>query len=814
MKYKELVEQMSLEEKASLLSGKNFWESKPVERLNIPTLSMSDGPHGIRKQGENVDHLGLNKGLPATSFPTAAAVANSWDIKMAENIGVLLGEEAVAQKICVLLGPGLNIKRSPLCGRNFEYFSEDPYLSGKMAAAYIRGIQSNGIAACPKHFAVNNQELRRMSNDSILDERTLREIYLTGFEIAVKEGSARSIMTSYNLVNGVYANENKRLLRDILVDEWGFNGFVVTDWGGSNDHVEGIKAGSHIEMPAAGIHTDIEVVEAVKNGNLSMEMLNKRVDEFLQALFSLKTTKDLKGATFNENAHHDEARKAAEASIVLLKNKDNILPLQNNSKVAVVGDFAKTPRYQGAGSSMVTPTKMDNTLKCIEDSNLNMIGYAQGFERNGKENKILREEACSLSKKADFVLLYLGLDESSEVEGMDRTHMRIHKNQIHLLEELKKVTENIVIVLSCGSAVEMPWINNCAALLHASLSGQAGASAILNVLTGKVCPSGKLAESYPFCYKDTPAYEYFPGHENTSEYREGLYVGYRYYDTAAIPLQFPFGFGLSYTTFSYSDLAQDASFVEFNLTNTGSVTGAEVVQIYIGCQDGKIFRPKKELKAFAKVFLQAGESKRVHIDLDDKAFRYYNVKTNKFEIEGGTYEIFVASSSEDIRLKGNVSISGTNAPEPYNHSKLSNYYDGKIKNISDEVFAELLGHPIPPAKWDRNRPLGRNDTISQIFYAKGFLARLVFKIINRIKLNAEKKGKPDLNILYIYNIPFRAIAKMMNGSVDMNMVDSLLEMVNGHFFRGLKNLIRAWLKKRKSSKKFVRNLQNAKQEVK
>ncbi len=813
VKYKELINQMTLEEKAILLSGKDFWNSQDIERLNIPSVTLSDGPHGIRSQDDKVDHLGLHAGSPATCFPTSATIANSWDQEMAEKIGKLLGKEAVARGVDILLGPGLNIKRSPLCGRNFEYFSEDPYLSGKMAAAYIRGIQSIGIAACPKHFAVNNQELLRMTIDTVLDERTLREIYLTGFEIAVKEGSPKSLMTSYNRINGIYANENYHLLEEILVDEWRFAGFVVTDWGGSNDHIEGVKAGSHLEMPTTGNNSDLEVIEAVKDGRLSMEILDKRVDQFLDVVFKIKSkSQDLKGE-FDKDEHHMKARQAAENSLVLLKNDHNILPLESDTRVAVIGDFAAQSRYQGAGSSMVTPTKLENGVEAIKKSNLKMIGYEQGFERLGKENENLKNAACNLAEKADVVLLYLGLDESIEVEGMDRKNMRINKNQIELLEALNQVNKQIIVILCGGSAVEMKWIDQCSGLIYVCLPGQAGASAIVNVLTGKICPSGKLTESFPVNYEDTPAYNYFPGHEKTVEHRESIYVGYRYYDTANIPVRFPFGFGLSYTGFSYSDLLCSPSKVSFTLKNIGKVAGAEIAQLYIGLKNSEVFRPKKELKGFKKVFLEPGESKTIEIPLDDKAFRFYSVRSKSFEIESGEYEILVGASSTDIRLKGFINVKGTDFVNPYDPEKLADYYSANIKNVDNEVFKILLGHEIPRTKWDTGQPLGRNDSISQLYYADGWIARLVYKIMNKIKTRSERKGKPNLNILYLFNMPFRAIAKMSGGFVDVNMVDDMLEMVNGHFLRGLGHFIVSWSKKRKKIRELDSKLQYEEQEV-
>lgn len=808
MKYADLISKMTLEEKASLLSGKGNFTTKPIERLGVPGMFLSDGPHGLRKQAGAADHLGLNASVPATCYPTAATMANSWDVELGEQLGAHLGEECVAQRVNILLGPGLNIKRSPLCGRAFEYFSEDPTLAGKMAAAYIRGIQSKGVSACPKHLAANSQETLRMSSDSVIDGRTLREIYLTGFEIAVEEGHPKAIMSSYNKINGVYANEDKKLLRDILVNEWGFEGIVVSDWGGSNDHVSGVAAGSHLEMPAPGAYSDCEVVEAVKAGMLGMGVLDERVDEYLRVLYA--TCIDENAPTeFNSEAHHAFARKAAGESIVLLKNDDQLLPIAPSKKVAVIGDFAETPRYQGAGSSVVNPIRVDNALDALKASGLSILGYAQGFRRDGQPGEELRSAAVELAQKADVVLVYLGLAEVAEVEGMDRANMKLAENQNALVEVVTAVNPNTVTVLSCGSAVELPWVDRVKAIVHGYLGGQAGAPAMADVLSGKVNPSGKLAESYALKYADTPAYRHFPGLEATAEYREGPFIGYRYYDTVGLPVRFPFGYGLSYTTFAYTNLSVAGNSATFTLTNTGSIPGAEICQLYVGKKDSKLFHPAKELKGFCKVFLQHGEAREVTIPLDVRAFRFFNVKSGKWEVEGGTYEIYIAASVADVKLTGSVEVAGTLSSVPYKPADLQSYYCGKVSDVGDKEFAALLGRPIPEAKWDRTKPLGRNDTISQLCYAKNPIARFVYGRINDMKNKAERQGKPDLNILSIYNMPFRGIAKLMGVMINMEMVDSILFVVNGHFFRGLGRLFGAWIRKGKQDKTTAEILTNA-----
>jgi beta-glucosidase len=792
LKNKAIIDQMSLEEKAAMMSGKDTWSTVTLERLGIPSIFLSDGPHGLRKQAGAADHLGLNASLPATCFPTATTVANSWDEKLGEELGEYLGEEAVSLGVNVVLGPGLNIKRSPLCGRNFEYFSEDPYLSGKMAAAYIRGIQSKGVAACPKHFAANNQELRRMASDSVVDERTFREIYTTGFEIAVKEGKAKAIMSSYNQINGVYANENAHLLQEILVDEWGFDGIVVSDWGGSNDHVLGVKHGSHLEMPSTGKMGIKDILKGIETGRLKEEVLDQRVDELLTVILETqKAIKNGKGKPFDTKKHHDFARKVARESIVLLKNESNILPLRQGAFVTVIGDFAETPRYQGAGSSLVNPIKLETTLNIFENSGLILNAYAKGYERNKETNNKLIEQAKETAKNSEFVLLYIGLDEISESEGMDRTHMCLPQNQIKLIEEISKVNKNVVVVLSAGSAVEMPWINQVKAVVHGSLSGQAGASAMLDVLTGTYCPSGKLNETYPIRYEDTPAYHYFPGKERSSEYRESLYVGYRYYETVGLNVLFPFGYGLSYTTFSYSDLKITKTGVTFCIKNTGFYDGAEIPQLYIGKQSDKIFRPIRELKGFTKVYLKSKEERRVTIPFDDKAFRYYNIHTNKWEIESGVYNISIGINAADMILQSEIQVEGTDAKSPYLKESLPAYFSGKITKVDDYQFEQILDAPIPYGGWDTDGLIDINDAICQLYYAKSWLARFVYKVLTRIKNNSEKKGTPNLNILFIYNMPFRGIAKMTGGRVNMGMAKALVEIANGKECLGLYHLIKA-----------------------
>jgi len=795
MKYQEIIDRMTLDEKVSLMSGKDFWQSQDIPRLKIPSMFLADGPNGVRKQAEAADHLGLNPSLPATCFPTAAAVANSWNPELGERIGELLGREAVSQKVNVLLGPGINIKRNPLCGRNFEYFSEDPYLTGKMAAAYIQGIQSRGIAACVKHFCANNQELNRMTLDTLVDERTLREIYLTGFEIAVKEGGTKTLMSSYNKLNGTYTNENPHIMKEILRDEWGFSGCVITDWGGGNDRVKGLKAGNELEMPTNNGETDREIAKAINDGLLDESVLDENVDRLLDLIFTTEEVYSGPHPDFDRENHHETAREGAEESIVLLKNEDSLLPLGTDKTLAVIGDFARTPRYQGAGSSIVNPTTLDNTLENLKDSGLSIIGFEPGYDRYGKTNLSRTKKACALAQRADVVLLYLGLDEVTETEGLDRRNMSLPRNQLDLLDRLYEFNQNIIVILSCGSAVEMPWIAKVKGLLHAYLSGQAGAKAILNVISGRVNPSGKLAESYPLRYEDTPSAGHFPGKEVSVEYREGLFIGYRYFDTVGLDVLFPFGYGLSYTEFTYSDLVINREGVTFTLSNTGERAGKETVQLYVGMEKSRIFRPRKELKGFDKIFLNPGESCRITLPFDDKTFRYFNVKTNSWETEGGDYTLYVGASSTDIRLKGIWEVPGTAAPLPYSEGGLPSYFSGKVSNVSSEEFEVLLGFKPPHPQWDRTLPLGYNDTVAQCTYAKGGFARFAFNLIRFVDWFLMKIGKREAANtikIFVWHIPFRGISRMSGGAINKPMLDGLLLIVNGHFFKGFAEFLKEW----------------------
>ena len=804
MKNAEIIAKLNLEQKCALLSGAGTFTTRGCPKAGVPSITLSDGPNGVRKQAGAADHLGLNPSVPATCFPTAATVACSWDPALGEEIGRAMGEEAAAQEVAVLLGPGLNTKRSPLCGRNFEYFSEDPYLSGKMAAAYVRGIQSEGIAACPKHFAVNSQELRRMASDSVLDERTLRELYLTGFEIVVKEAAPKTIMSSYNLVNGTYANENAHLLQDILRRDWGFSGAVVTDWGGSNDHALGVKNGSTLEMPAPGGDAVRELLAAVQSGKITEADVDARLDELLTLVLDTSAAVQKHSRSFDADAHHALARRAAAESAVLLKNDGGILPLAAGARVAVIGDFAETPRYQGAGSSAVNSIKVDTLLDCLAQSGLQCAGFAAGFDRQGRPDADKKAQAVALAQKADTVLLCLGLDEIKESEGLDRVDMKLADNQIELLQAVEQANPNTVVVLNAGASLETPWLAHCRALVYGALGGQAGAGAMVDVLTGKVNPGGKLAETWANAYAETPAKDNFAGTGRTVQYREGLYVGYRYYQTAGVPVAFPFGYGLSYTSFAYSDLKVTADSVTLTVTNTGARDGAEIVQVYIAKPGAEIFRPAQELKAFARVPLAAGESRTVTLPLDDKAFRYWNTSTDGWEIEGGRYEVRVGASSADIRLTADVDIRGTNATDPYAGKALPHYRSGSVQNVPDAEWEALLGHPIPQDKVK----IDRNMTLGELNHSRSPLGWLIWAVLTALLNASFKKGKPDLNVLFQYNMPLRALAKMTSGAISMGMVDGLVMELQGFWIIGLVRVIYEAVKNQILNAQMERRLRN------
>lgn len=799
------IGRLGLLEKAALLSGGGAWKSRALPRRGLPALFFSDGPHGIRKQEGVGDHLGLNASLPATCFPTAATVANSWDTALAEEVGEALGSEARSQGVDILLGPGLNIKRSPLCGRNFEYFSEDPYLSGKLAAAYVRGIQRGGALACVKHYAVNSQEFRRMTLNAEVDERALREIYLTGFEIAVKEGKPGALMTSYNQVNGFQSNENPQLMLEILRKEWGYDGMVVTDWGGSDDHIRGIRCRTTIEMPDPGLHAAREVMHAVERGELSEAEIDACLADYFRTLrrAAEQAKKAKKAVPVDPLRQHALARRAARESAVLLKN-DGILPLTGEETVALIGDFARVPRYQGAGSSLVNSRRVE-TLEGQLSQRLGkkLIGCASGYARHGNDTK--RQEArrlrkaLRLARRADCVIFCGGLDEMAETEGLDRKTLALPAVQQRVLRALSAVNPNLVLVLSAGSVVDLAPAATGRAILHGYLGGEAGAGAMAELLYGDANPSGKLAEGYPLALSDTPAYPYRRLRGNCAEYRESIYVGYRYYDKAKVPLRYPFGFGLSYTRFVYEDLRLGEAGVRFRLRNTGSRAGAEIAELYIGAEESQTFRPEKELKGFAKVFLQAGEEKEVFIPFDDKSFRVFDSVSNRFLEESGRYRILIGASAADIRLNGELVRAGEKLCRAEEKKRLPHYFSGAAQQVGRAEFERLLGrklerHPIA-------EELFRGDAVHELRRSRGLLARMLYRQLRRALNRSAARREPDLNLIFTYHMPFRAFSKFGSGKISPGMTEGLLMMLNGHLFGGFRKFVIESIKNRRENRR-------------
>lgn len=793
-----------------MLSGASEWDSRGNERAGIPSFVMSDGPHGVRRQLGAGDHLGLGQSKPATCFPTAGTVANSWDPALAEEMGEALGKEAHDLDVNVLLGPGLNIKRNPLCGRNFEYYSEDPQVAGHMAAGLVKGIQSNGISACPKHFAVNSQELRRQASNSVIDERTMREIYLTAFEITVREAHPWTIMTSYNEINGVYAHENKHLLQEILRDEWGFDGMVVSDWGGSNSAVDAVKAGGSLEMPSPGFTSVRELVGAVQAGTLAEADLNARAAEVAKIARLTKTEGVGRDDLLKDDiaaAHHAVARHVAENSSVLLKNSNGTLPLPAGVNVAVVGDMAKVARFQGSGSSKVNATREENLLdELTRTEGVNVAGYAQGYDRQGARNQGLIDEAVALAGKADVVVAVVGLDERSESEGLDRSTMAIPQVQNDMVDALVATGKPVVIVLIAGSPVELPWYDGVSAILYIGLSGQAGASATANALTGKVNPSGHLAETWPIQYADAPNSGWYPAIGRDAIYREGPFVGYRYYTTAGVPVRFPFGYGLSYSSFSYADLKVDDNGVEFTVTNDSDVPGATVAQLYVRGPQGGVLRPDRELKGFAKVQLDAHESKTVRIEFDRYTFRHFDTESNAWHVESGEWTLMVGANVEDILLTATHEVKGDVDPKPADPA-LGSYLTGKVKEVTDDEMTALFGHwVVAPGK---PVTFGANDPISSWVDSKGFVARTVAKVLtNREESVREKTGQPDLNTLFILNMPPRAMSKMTQGMIDSAMVQAIVKIANRHTFRGIGSFIAGFFRNQSANKRTEKELNN------
>lgn len=774
----EILAQMTLEEKAAICDGADFWHLKGMEKYGFPAIMVCDGPHGLRKKDYNKTGDSLSNSVPAISYPTAATTAASWDPELLYEMGVALGKKCLKEEVGVLLGPGINMKRSPLCGRNFEYFAEDPVLAGELSAGFINGVQSMGVGTSLKHFCANSQETRRMTCDSVVDERTLREIYLTAFEIAVKKGKPWTVMNSYNKINGAHGSENKHTQVEILRDEWGFDGVVVSDWGAVNNRVLGLKNGNDLEMPSSSGSGAKKIVEAVKNGTLDEAVLNERALNMLN-LIKKAVDGSKPGYAYNDADDQPLARRIAASSMVLLKN-NGILPLKKSGKVAVIGELARKPRYQGAGSSHINPTQLDNAL-----DELKKIGYdvefAQGYElsaKKAKKNDALIAQAAALAQSCETAIIFIGLTDDYEAEGFDRTHMNLPEAHDKLVAEILKVNKNAIVVLAGGSPVEMPWNDGVAAILNSYLGGQAGAGAVADIISGAVNPSGKLPETYPMFYADTPAKNNFPGNPASVEYRESIYIGYRYYEKAKKAVRYPFGYGLSYTTFEYSDIKlsdksikdTDTLTVTVKVKNTGAVSGCEIVQLYVADKESTIYRPEKELKGFRKIWLNPDEEKEVAFELSKRAFAFYNVNINDWCVESGEFDILVGASSADIRLSATVNVKAEAVDIPDYSAVAPLYYSGDVQNVPDEQFIAVLGRELPPATYDPNRPLSIQDTFESCSHTKN--GARFYKLLTTVV----PAGFAQAIAL---QTPFRDFISMSGGVMSEDMADGLVKWIAG-----------------------------------
>ena len=775
---REILAQMTLEEKAAICDGADFWHLKGMEKYGFPSIMVCDGPHGLRKKDYSKKGDSLSNSVPAISYPTAATTAASWDPELLYEMGVALGKKCLKEEVGVLLGPGINMKRSPLCGRNFEYFSEDPILAGELAAGFINGVQSQGVGTSLKHFCANSQETRRMTCDSVVDERALREIYLTAFEIAVKKAKPWTVMNSYNKINGFHGSENRHTQLEILRNEWGYDGVVVSDWGAVNDRVLGLKNGNDLEMPSSAGSGAKKIVEAVKNGTLDEAVLNERALNMLN-LIKKAVDGSKPGYAYNDADDQPFARKVAAQSMVLLKN-NGILPLKKGGKVAVIGELARTPRYQGAGSSHINPTQLDNALEELQKAGYN-VEFAQGYElkqKKAKNNAALAAEAAQLAARCETVLLFIGLTDEYEAEGFDRSHMNLPAAHDALVSEILKANKNVVVVLAGGSPVEMPWNDGVAAILNSYLGGQAGAGAVADIISGAVNPCGKLPETYPMVYADTPAVNNFPGNPASVEYRESVYIGYRYYEKAKKAVRYPFGFGLSYTSFEYSDIKLDKASmtdgdtltVTFNVKNTGDVPGYEIAQLYVADKESTIYRPEKELKAFKKVWLNPGEAKEIKLSLNKRAFAFYNVNINDWCVESGEFDILVGASSADIRLSATVNVTAPAAEIPDYSAVAPAYYSGDVQAVPTEQFVAVLGRELPPANYDPNRALSIQDTFESCKHTKN--GKRFYKLLTTVI----PAGFAQAIAL---QTPFRDFISMSGGVMSEDMADGLVKWIAG-----------------------------------
>ena len=772
-----ILTQMSLEDKIALCSGADFWRTKTFDKYGIPSLFMCDGPHGLRKQENEADMLGVNQSRPATCFPTAVTTGASWDTALLERIGAAIGEEARDQGVGMVLGPGANLKRNPLCGRNFEYFSEDPYLAGKLAAAHIRGMEAQGVASSLKHFAANSQEKNRFTSDSVMDSRTLRDLYLPAFEAAVKEAKPSTVMCAYPKLNGIHCSDHRELLTDILRREWGFDGMVVTDWGAMNDRIEGFRAGCDLNMPGGSNYMEKDVLRAVQEGTLSEKAVDDSVRRILKLVFRGAETSH---CPCDYNSHHQLAREAAEAGAVLLKNQDALLPLEENAKIAVIGEMAKQLRYQGAGSSHINPTRLSQPLDFLPGA-----AYAPGCDSRGDTTQALLEAAAQIAREAEAAVVFAGLPDRYESEGFDRENMQMPRGHVRMIEEVARANPNTVVVLLCGSVVECPWADRVKAILYMGLPGQAGGEAAADLLFGRANPSGRLTESWPFVYGNVPSSEIYCKTKDAL-YQEGIYVGYRYYDKAQVPVRWPFGFGLSYTTFAYSNLRVDGRTVSVTVANTGSRAGGEVVQLYIAPPREGLHRPLRELKAFEKVYLQPGEERTLTFHLTERAFALWQAG---WKIPRGKYIVQVGG------LEAAVPLEGETVPEPA-WQKGSFYEACKGKpNLRD--WEALLGHPYHPPVLKKGSFTMDNTVEEMKDYS------LVMKIMYKTTESVVAKGfggkadydNPDFRMMMTASAGSSLRSMQISGGMGDGLFQGLLDMANGHYLRGIVKLLGGGKKK-------------------
>ena len=779
MDVQQIVAAMTPEEKIAFCTGADFWHTRAIPRRNVPGIMMSDGPHGLRCQAGEADMTGINSSLPATCFPTAVTAGATWNRELYAAEGEAIGKEAAAAGVSVVLGPGCNIKRNPLGGRNFEYISEDPYLAGRMAAAFIRGQQGTGVSSCLKHFAANNQEFKRQNGDSLLDERSLREIYLTPFEIAVKEGKPGAVMCSYNKINGVHASDSGELLTDILRTEWGFDGLVVTDWGAMNDRIEGFKAGCDLNMPGGSKFMERAAAEAVRNGELDEKLIDASVERILHLV---DQTANLPAPEIDWNAHHALALKVAEQGAVLLKNEDHILPLKESDMV-LLGHMAAAMRYQGSGSSHINPTHLVNLTDALPG-----VPYCACCDARGGVTEEGLREAAKAAALRKIAVVVVGLPESCESEAFDREHMRLPEGHNALVEAVAAANPDTVVVLLGGSAMELPWADRVKAILYMGLPGQAGGQAAANLLTGKAVPSGKLTETWPLAYEDVISKDTF-GKKDT-EYREGVYVGYRYYDKAEKAVRYPFGHGLSYTEFMYSDLTVEGSTVSVKLRNTGAVRGAEVAQLYIVPPQDGLFRPAKELKGFSRVELDPGESATVRFELDDRGFAVW---ADGWRIPAGTYTVLIGASSRDIRLEQSIEIGGETITAPA--WQAGSWYESLSGKPCREEWERLMGRPVPVRAEPKKGQFTMDSTCLEM-RERSLVMKLQYKVTERV-IARGFGGKRDMSdpayrmmLTCAVDCPMRAVVINSGGAVSDSTAAGLLHMANGHFFKGIAAMLK------------------------